>query len=222
LLGNIEMFAVWPPVGRRSECERSSEHLRSLEPFRQSGVLAGTAPAAFLYKVTMTPKARYFWPLLLILFVTDCSTKDLAVDRLDPAPASQPIVDSFLRLTLVHNPGTAFGFDLRPYLGVWARPALVAVMVGVLAALMVFYQRTAPRARLVAAALGLTAGGAIGNLVDRLRFASGVVDFIDVGFGAHRFWIFNIADAGITIGALLLALLLLRESDPSHVTRPAV
>jgi signal peptidase II len=170
----------------------------------------------------MTPKARYFWPLLLILFVTDCSTKDLAIERVDPAPATQPIVDSFVRLTLVYNPGTAFGFDLRPYLGVWSRPVLVTIMVAVLAALMVFYQRTAPRARLIAAALGLTAGGAIGNLFDRVRFGSGVVDFIDVGIGTHRFWIFNIADAGITIGALLLALLVLRESDPSHTSRPAV
>ncbi len=161
----------------------------------------------------MTPKARYFWPLLLILFVTDCTTKELAVERLDPAPASQPIADSFVRLSLVHNPGTAFGIDLRPYIGSWARPLLVLTMLAILGVLLRLYWGTAPRARFAAAALGLTAGGAIGNLFDRLRYPLGVVDFIDVGVGTHRFWTFNIADAGITVGALMLAVMLLREEQ---------
>jgi signal peptidase II len=162
---------------------------------------------------TMTHKGRFFWPLLLTLFVTDCTTKDLAVEHLDPAPVTQPIVDSFVRLTLVHNPGTAFGFDLRPYIGAWARPFLVLTMLAMFGVLVRLYWMTAPRARLAAAGLGLAAGGAVGNLVDRLRYPLGVVDFIDVGVGAHRFWIFNVADAGITIGAVLLAILLLREGD---------
>lgn len=170
----------------------------------------------------MTPKARYFWPLLFILFVTDCTTKDLVVDRLDPAPASLPIIDSFVRLTVVHNPGTAFGFDLQPYLGVWARPVLIGTMLVILTVLVRLYWTIAPRARLIAAALGLTAGGAIGNLLDRVRYPHGVVDFIDVGIGAHRFWIFNIADAGITVGALLLAVLLLRQEMATPSSRSAV
>ena len=70
------------------------------------------------------------------------------------------------------------------------------------------YTHTAPRARVLAAALALVCGGAVGNLLDRLRNARGVVDFIDVGVGAHRFWIFNTADAAITLGVLLLALVL--------------
>jgi signal peptidase II len=159
----------------------------------------------------MTPKARCFWPLLLILFVTDCATKDLAVDRLDAASGPTPIVDSFLRLTLVHNPGTAFGFDLRPYIGDASRAVLIGSMLVVLVALLAVYRRAPTRAKLFGAALGLTAGGALGNLVDRIRFSQGVVDFIDVGIGSHRFWIFNVADAGIAVGALLLAILLLRE-----------
>ena len=167
----------------------------------------------------MTPKARYFWPLLLILFVTDCTTKNLAVERLDPAPASQPVVDSYVRLTLLQNPGTAFGFDLESHLGMWARPVLILCMVAILAALFLLYRRIAPQARLFAGALGLAAGGAIGNLFDRLRYAHGVVDFIDVGIGTHRFWVFNVADAGITFGALLLALLLLREETAPSASR---
>lgn len=66
------------------------------------------------------------------------------------------------------------------------------------------------------------AGGAIGNIFDRIRFRAGVVDFIDVGLGNHRFWIFNVADAGITIGALVLAFTLLRAEPETPPSRPAV
>ena len=70
------------------------------------------------------------------------------------------------------------------------------------------------------AALGLVTGGALGNLVDRLRWDRGVVDFIDVGVGDVRFWTFNVADAGVTVGAILLALVMLRHSpQPSDATR---
>jgi len=170
----------------------------------------------------MTPKARYFWPLLLILFVTDCTTKDLVIDRFDSAQTPYSIVDPFLRLNLVHNPGTAFGFDLQPYLGSASRAVLIATMLAVLAVLFGIYRRTPARAKTVAAALGLTAGGALGNLLDRFRYERGVVDFIDVGIGTHRFWIFNVADAGITIGAVLLAILLLREEPTLPESRAAV
>jgi signal peptidase II len=56
----------------------------------------------------------------------------------------------------------------------------------------------------------LITAGALGNLTDRLISSRGVVDFIDVGFGASRFYTFNIADAGVSCGALLLALISLR------------
>ena len=158
-----------------------------------------------------SPKARYFWPLLLVLVLTDCATKDLAIGHLDPTPLPQPVIDPYLRFTLVRNPDTAFGFDLHPYLGSWTRPALILTMIAVLLVLLRIYRDLSPRARLAAAGLGLACGGAIGNMVDRVRFPIGVVDFIDVGIGAHRFFIFNVADVGINIGAGLLALALLRE-----------
>jgi len=72
------------------------------------------------------------------------------------------------------------------------------------------YVRTPATARVRAAALGLVVGGAIGNLANRLLSPHGVTDFIDVGVGSWRFWTFNIADAGITLGAALLLLVLSR------------
>jgi signal peptidase II len=65
-------------------------------------------------------------------------------------------------------------------------------------------------------ALGLILGGAAGNLVSRMASARGVVDFIDVGWGAARFYLFNVADVGVCVGAGLLALVLWRA--PERVT----
>ena len=172
---------------------------------------------------TVPPKARYFWPLLLILFVTDCSTKDLAVEHLTNAAGPHSVIDSFVRLTLAHNPGTAFGFDIRPYVGDWARPLLIAGMTLMPLALFRIYSTVPPRAHAwPPPRLGLAAGGAVGNIFDRIRFRAGVVDFIDLGLGSHRFWVFNVADAGITVGALLLAFTLLRAEIEASASRPAV
>jgi signal peptidase II len=63
-------------------------------------------------------------------------------------------------------------------------------------------------------ALALVMGGALGNLLDRLRSTRGVVDFIDLGVGTWRFWTFNLADVGVSVGALLLAWHLAR-SEPA-------
>ena len=64
--------------------------------------------------------------------------------------------------------------------------------------------------------LALVCGGAVGNLIDRIRSAHGVVDFIDIGFGDSRWPTFNIADMAVSIGAFLLAWVLWGEDTPSH------
>ncbi|MGH7447666.1 MAG: signal peptidase II, partial [Longimicrobiales bacterium] len=56
-------------------------------------------------------------------------------------------------------------------------------------------------------------GGAVGNLIDRVRSASGVVDFIDVGVGSVRWPVFNVADMAVTTGAIILALSLWKEEQ---------
>jgi signal peptidase II len=156
-------------------------------------------------------KSRVFWPLAALLVLADCTTKEIAVDRLGPSYNSHEVFGSLLQFTLVYNPGTAFGFDLQPWLGAWTRPVLIAAMLAMLVFLALLYRRAGHSELVAAMALALVCGGAVGNLLDRLRFAQGVVDFIDVGIGPHRFWVFNVADAGITVGALLLALILARD-----------
>ena len=155
----------------------------------------------------MSPKARIFWPLAALVVLADCTTKALVVDHFSPAHVPHDVIGSALRVTLAYNTGMATGIDW----GSWSRPLLILMTVVSLVVLWQLYRRALPTARALAIALALVCGGAIGNLLDRVMSTRGVVDFIDVGVGAHRFWTFNVADAGITVGALLLAVMLSRS-----------
>ena len=147
------------------------------------------------------PKSRWFWPILGTLVLADCSTKELVETTLAGNPGPHSLMGEWLRVTLAYNPGAAiplsFGASSRVVFGGFAVAAILA--------LLVLYRRTA---------LALVAGGALGNLLDRLRSPQGVVDFIDLGIGDARFWTFNVADVGVTVGAVLLALVLWRDEKP--------
>ena len=158
-----------------------------------------------------SPKARAFWPLLAVLVLADCGTKRLAVERLSPPHNPHLIIGDLVRFTLAYNPGAAFSMSLGPY-SRWGFTILAMIVLYVLFGL---YRQTESRDRWQAAALALVAGGAIGNLLDRLRSPRGVVDFIDLGVGTTRFWTFNLADVGVTFGAVLLAFILWRRDSQS-------
>jgi signal peptidase II len=149
--------------------------------------------------------------MLLTLLVADCASKQLAEIYLTPEHTPHQVIGSVVRLTLAHNSGGAMGLSLGAY-------SRVGLAVAALVALLVLgrlYVRTPATARLRAAALALVVGGAIGNLGNRLLSPLGVIDFIDVGVRSWRFWTFNIADAGITIGAALLIFALSRADRAS-------
>jgi signal peptidase II len=150
-----------------------------------------------------------------VLVLTDCTSKDYAVEQLKTY-VPRTVIDPFIRFTLVYNPDMAFGIDLTPYLGPWARPILIALMLTIVGVMARLYVREAPKARVMAAGLALAIGGAIGNMIDRFRSPRGVVDFIDVGIDSHRFYIFNVADFGITVGSIIIGLVLLRESSTNE------
>jgi len=153
-------------------------------------------------------KARFFWPTLVVVYILDFCTKRLAETHLLPAHVPHKVVDDFLRFTLAYNKDAAMGLSLGGYsrVGFAVTAAVILVVLGVL------YRRTAPSDRFSALALALVVAGALGNLTDRLMSSRGVVDFIDVGIGNARFYTFNVADAAVTCGAILLALLSLRGS----------
>jgi len=150
-----------------------------------------------------------FWPVATFVLLADVVTKALAAYGLEPRGWPHPLIGDTVRLTLVYNPGAAFGL----HLGAWSRWIFLAITVVVLRVLWGLYRETRDRDNLRTFALALVIAGAVGNALDRLRSAEGVVDFIDVGMGAWRWPTFNVADIGVTCGAALLAWVLWREEQ---------
>lgn len=158
----------------------------------------------------MTSPARnpwLFWGTAAVIVVVDFVTKMLAVEYLSPPHVPHQVIGDVVRLTLAYNKGAAFSMSVGPYSRfIFGGFALIALIV-----LWNLYRRSHPSERLLSFALGLAWGGAAGNLIDRVRSEDGVVDFIDIGVEAWRFWTFNVADSAVTVGAIILAWLLARE-----------
>jgi signal peptidase II len=112
----------------------------------------------------------------------------------------RPILGDVFRLTYTHNPGAAFGINV----GEHSRVFFLVLSVAALVVLAVIYRATAATDRLRLLAVALVSGGAVGNILDRLRYSDGVVDFLDVGIGTHRWPVFNVADMAVSVGAILL------------------
>ncbi len=152
-------------------------------------------------------KHLLFWPIMLTVLVGDYVTKQLAVEHLSPPYIPHEVLGNTVRLTLAYNQGAAMGLSL----GIHSRWIFGLLAVIALTVILRFVRGTPGSAVARTIALALIAGGALGNLLDRIRSARGVVDFIDVGIGNLRFWTFNVADSAVTCGAILLAILLIRE-----------
>ena len=126
------------------------------------------------------------------------------------------IIGSWLRFTLVFNRGAAFGTSV----GDWSRWIFTALAVAILVVLFRMANQASAADRWKLFALGMVCGGAFGNLIDRLRWSQGVVDFVDVGIGEHRFWVFNVADSAVSVGAVLLVLVLWAEERRGGAAPP--
>ena len=149
---------------------------------------------------------RLFWVSALALLGVDIVTKRLAQAHLLPIPPVE-VIGEWVQLRLVYNQGAAFGL----HLGVWSRWIFLVIAVVAVILLYRLARSSSPRDVVRQVACGLVAGGAAGNLVDRIRSAQGVVDFIDIGVGATRWPTFNVADMGVSCGAIALAISLWAE-----------
>ena len=146
------------------------------------------------------PNAVVFWPIIVVIVIADVVTKMIALNALQLFQP-EPVAGNWLRLTLVRNPGAAFGL----YLGDYSRYIFMVLTIGALIILWRLYQTTREGDLPRTLAIALVCAGAIGNLIDRIRWQEGVVDFIDIGFRDMRWPTFNVADMAVSTGAFLLA-----------------
>jgi signal peptidase II len=158
-----------------------------------------------------------YWILSLLVLIADQTTKVWATARLKPLGVIEVLPD-FFRFSYALNRGVAFSlfadveFDLK-----W----ILAGISTVAALIVVSYLRQTPAGkRRACLALALLLAGIVGNLIDRVRLGE-VVDFIELHWRDQFVWpTFNIADAAICIGAVLLALELLKEERAARLAPP--
>jgi signal peptidase II len=141
-------------------------------------------------------------PLTGAIIVADQLVKLWMVQHFTPFERVHvlPVLD----IILTYNTGAAFSVLAES--AAWVRWLFVLIALGVSGALILWLRRLhARRNALLACGLALIVGGAIGNMIDRLRLGR-VVDFVHVHWGDHYFPAFNVADSAITVGALVLLL----------------
>jgi signal peptidase II len=139
-----------------------------------------------------------FGGLAAAVVIADQVSKAIVVANLRPGQSAEWLGD-WLRIVYGQNSGALFGLFRD-------NAALFGVVSVAVVALIVVYQAMSGRSAIVSIALGLLLGGAIGNLADRFRLGF-VVDFVDMGIGAWRWYTFNVADAAISTAILILVIL---------------
>jgi signal peptidase II len=125
------------------------------------------------------------------------------------------VIGGFFDITHVRNPGAAFGF-LAGASPLFRYSFFLAVTVAAILLILHYFRTSRIEEPLQVSALALILAGAVGNLIDRVRFGE-VVDFLDVYVGSHHWPAFNVADSAISVGAAILVLALLRKrKDPTE------
>ena len=160
----------------------------------------------------MTSRVRLGVLALVLVLAADQASKWWVLEVLHLREIGQIPMLPVLSLTMVWNHGVTFG--LLNGFGAWGAWLLAGAALAVVAVLGVWLRRA--ESRLVAAALGAIAGGAVGNVIDRLRFGA-VVDFLHAHAFGWSWYVFNVADAAIVCGVAVLVLDGLR---PKRVAAP--
>ena len=145
-------------------------------------------------------KYTRFLIISLLVVAADQFTKYLVIQHM-PLYKRISVIPGFFNLTHVRNPGGAFGF-LAQNGSPWRHWIFLGASVFALCMIFYFYRRTPKTHPYLATGLSLIFGGAVGNLIDRLRFGE-VVDFLDV-YVAHLHWpTFNVADSAVVVGVII-------------------
>ena len=143
--------------------------------------------------------------IVLLALILDQGSKAAVSSRMEPGE-SVSVAGDLIRLTYTLNPGAVFGLTFG------GRSLHLILSMVALAAVAIILRRTSVKDRRGCVGLSMILGGAIGNIIDRLRFGK-VIDFLDLGIGDVRWYVFNVADAFVTVGvSVLLTAYLFRES----------
>lgn len=156
------------------------------------------------------PNALTWLVLSLLIIIADQLSKWVVLAHFQ-LHESLPVIDGLLSWTLAFNEGAAFSFLSDA--GGWQRWFFTVLAVVVSGILVIWLKRTARSDWRTALPLAFIVGGAIGNVIDRIRLGH-VVDFIDVHYGSWSWPAFNIADSAISVGAVILIAFGLFASKP--------
>jgi signal peptidase II len=172
---------------KTTQPENTQSGNRSIAPGKKSARQASIPPMGF----------KPFAMIAGLVVLLDQATKLLVVAKM-PLYHSITVLPGFFNLTHIRNPGGAFGFMAAGSQGL---RNLLFVGVSIIAmGLIVYFYRSTPKTHpYLASALAMIFGGAVGNLVDRLRFGE-VVDFLDAYVATYHWPAFNVADSAITVG----------------------
>lgn len=143
-----------------------------------------------------------------IIVILDQLTK-FSISRALPLGHSLPVIPDFFDISHVLNPGAAFGL-LAGRSAAFRNPFFIGVSLAAIALIVYYYHQYLREASLPALGLGLILGGAVGNLIDRVRLGV-VVDFLDFHISGYHWPAFNVADAAISVGVALMLLDMLRD-----------
>lgn len=158
--------------------------------------------------------SRFFYSAFILL-VLDQSAKFLVRSKLEFREVV-PVLGDFFRFHYVHNSGAAFGL----FSNAGSRYYFIAISIVSIAVILYLILSGRYEFKGSRIAFGLVLGGALGNLIDRIWLKE-VIDFIDMGFAAHRWPTYNIADIGVTLGVLYLAATFITsEWDGSRAAPP--
>lgn len=153
-----------------------------------------------------------FAAVAAVVLVADQVTKHLILAMIKVHSAIA-VIPGFLNIVHVQNPGGAFGLFASE--NGWIRVLLFVVITIVAIGLIVYlHYKTPPAYRLLTVGYALIFSGAVGNLIDRLRFGT-VTDFIDVYVGTWHWPAFNVADSAITVGMVIFAYYILFKKVPA-------
>ena len=121
------------------------------------------------------------------------------------------VIEGFFNITYIRNPGAAFGFLAGASAG-FRISFFLLVTIAVMVMILYYILKSDMVDLLETFSLSLILSGALGNMIDRLRFGE-VIDFIDVYIGSHHWPAFNVADSAISVGAVMIVLAMLKKKE---------